>query len=67
MIGLRRSEGAHMRGEYSAIAYLLTLADDAKRRGDYAEFERLRRQYLTQQARIYAQVQRERAQREVTR
>jgi len=57
-----------MRSEYAGIAYLLDQAETAKARGDYEEFERLRRQYLNEQARIYTQLQCEREQRqEVTR
>lgn len=44
----------------SSIEHLRRAAEEARRRGDEAEYWRLRLQYLNEQARLYAQSQAQR-------
>ena len=43
--------------DMSSIEHLRRAAEEARRRGDEAEYWRLRLQYLNEQARLYAQAQ----------
>lgn len=44
----------------SSIEHLRRAAEEARRRGDEAEYWRLRLQYLNEQARLYVQSQQQR-------